>query len=76
MFGTYSFSYQPSSENPEGEPSFSMTFPGDADLKTMVGHFENFLRASGYPLDFDEELVVISAQKGEKHLKKLISEKV
>jgi hypothetical protein len=55
MFGKYTLSYQPGEES-SLDPSITMSFSGEADLPEILAHFENFLRATGHPLNFDQEL--------------------
>lgn len=57
MFGTYVFSYQPHPDSFR-DPSIRVSFSSEADLPEMLGHFENFLRAAGYPLEYNSRLVV------------------
>lgn len=37
-----------------------MSFSGEADLPEILDHFGSFLRATGHPLDFDQEIKVSS----------------
>jgi hypothetical protein len=55
MFGKYTFSYRPG-EDSALDPTITISFSGEADLPEILSHFENFLRATGNPLDFDQEL--------------------
>jgi hypothetical protein len=58
MFGTFTFSYSPSPVSGAEDNKLEMSFSSEADLITILKHFENFLRANGYPLDFGDTLKV------------------
>jgi hypothetical protein len=64
MFGTITFLYEPSTDKFDSEdpsdPRVSMQFSSEANLSEMTENFERFLRAIGYPLDYDEFLAVTS----------------
>lgn len=57
MFGTYTFKYEPGRES-EGEilPSIEISLSGEANLSEILRTFRDFLAASGYPVNFRDEL--------------------
>ena len=74
MFGTITFLYEPSTEGfpaftdaeDPSDPRVSVQFSSEADLSDMTGNFERFLRAIGYPLDYDEFLVLASGEESQR----------
>lgn len=76
MFGTYRFSYTPGTDSRCSDSSFTMSFSGGAGLPEIISHFENFLRASGYPLDFQQELVISTPSFNGKSLSEAYTDKV
>lgn len=65
MYGTFTLSYQPPAEATSEEASVEMSFSSEVDLNSVLKHFENFLRANGYPLDFEDSLEVSHSSKNE-----------
>ena len=59
MFGTFTFSYTPLEDCPK-ECNVTLSFSSETDMKDVISHFENFLRAIGYPLNFSDRLEVVS----------------
>jgi len=59
MFGTFTFSYTPPKDCPK-ECNVTLSFSSETDMEDVISHFENFLRAIGYPLNFSDRLEVVS----------------
>lgn len=55
-FGTYHISYEP----PEGalETEVNMSVSSEADISQMLELFKSFLMAAGYPVGFEDTLVL------------------
>jgi hypothetical protein len=74
MFGTITFLYEPSTEGfpafidaeDPSDPRVSIQFSSEADLSEMIENFERFLRAIGYPLDYDEFLALSSGEESQR----------
>lgn len=67
MFGTFTFSYSPPLTSVSEESRIEMSFSSEADLPTVVKHFENFLRANGYPLNFNDSLEISRPEEEDKN---------
>ena len=59
MFGTFTFSYTPLEDCPQ-ECNVTLSFSSETDMRDVIDHFENFLRAIGYPLNFSDKLEVVN----------------
>jgi hypothetical protein len=59
MFGTFTFSYTPP-EDCSRECNVTLSFSSENEMGDVISHFENFLRAIGYPLNFSDKLEVVS----------------
>lgn len=57
MFGTISFTYTPSDETPK-ECDISVSFSSEVTLDEITVHFEHFLKALGYPLNFSDSVTI------------------
>ena len=38
----------------------TLSFSSETDMRDVISHFENFLRAIGYPLNFSDRLEVVN----------------
>lgn len=63
MYGTFTFSYQPPKDATSEDTRVEMSFSSEADMPTILKHFGSFLRANGYPLDFEDSLEISRASE-------------
>lgn len=59
MFGTYTFKYEPASEETDKiYPAINFSLSGEADLSEVLECFKDFLSASKFPINFEDELEI------------------